>query len=178
LPSSPSRGCYEFRIEAQTELWVQRAITSYNRLLGIVQGWMFRDTRGAPCRQKEYDPRLFAMIQEGIAPEGYGRSSGLRYQKVKQKGLYYACHKAEHPTDTDIKQLARWRSIENAYFRLHTATHTHLTAFEREPALEDWVRSWWDEERTRPSHHSPAGRISSRKGNRLELFYGSPNQYR
>jgi hypothetical protein len=103
------------------KLWVRRAVEAYRRL-GIFQGWMFRDARGAPSRQKEYEPMLFGLIQEIIAskvlperilpkdtdvPTDYGIGRSAR------RG--YTTHATNQDiSDIDIKRLARWRSVENA----------------------------------------------------------------
>jgi hypothetical protein len=105
----------------QPKLWVERAVEAYARL-GITHGWMFRDGRGAPSRQKEYEPMLFALIEEVVESEvlpdrvlpkntdvpaeyGIGRSG--------RRG--YTTHATnEAIPDPDIKRLARWRSVENA----------------------------------------------------------------
>jgi hypothetical protein len=102
-------------------LWVQRAVEAYRRV-GITNGWMFRDSKGAPSRQKDYEQLLFALIQEVIENESlperllpkatvvqteYGIGRSMR------RG--YATHATnEGISDKDIQRLARWRSIENA----------------------------------------------------------------
>jgi hypothetical protein len=102
-------------------LWVERAVEACRRMR-ITTGWMFRDLKGAPSRQKEYEPLLFSLIQEVIVNEtlperllpkatvvqteyGIGRSM--------RRG--YATHATnEGILEKDIQRLARWRMIENA----------------------------------------------------------------
>jgi hypothetical protein len=97
----------------QPKLWVRHAVEAYARL-GIKQGWMLRDSQGAPSRQKEYEPILFALIQEVIAskilpaqilpkdtdvPTDYGIGRSAR------RG--YTTHAMNQDiSDPDIKRLA------------------------------------------------------------------------
>jgi hypothetical protein len=93
------------------KLWVKRAVAAYGRI-GITDGWLFRDQRGAPSRQKEYEPRLFALIDEVIVNEslperilprstdvaaeyGIGKiwSTRIRYSRNKH-GYFGPGHKA------------------------------------------------------------------------------------
>jgi hypothetical protein len=69
-----AEACHLVQIVAVTKsglkprLWVQRAVEAYHRM-GITNGWMFRDSKGAPSRQKDYEQLLFALIQEVIENE-------------------------------------------------------------------------------------------------------------
>jgi hypothetical protein len=102
-------------------LWVQRAVEAYARV-GITHGWMFRDSRGASCKQKEYEPMLFSMIQEVINNETLpehilpkATDVAVDYGIGRSGRRGYATHATnENISDPDIKRLARWRSVENA----------------------------------------------------------------
>jgi hypothetical protein len=103
------------------KLWVQRAVAAYGRI-GVTDGWLFRDQRGAPSRQKEYEPRLFALIDEVIENETLPerilpRSTDVaaEYGIGRSGRRGYATHATNMAiSDPDIKRLARWRSVENA----------------------------------------------------------------
>ena len=43
--------------------WVQRAVEAYSRL-GIMNGWMFRDAKRSPRKQKNYET-LAALLDSG-----------------------------------------------------------------------------------------------------------------
>ena len=103
------------------KLWVERAVEAYARL-GITHGWLFRDSKGAPNRQKEYEPMLFSLIQEVIdneslpdrvLPKSTDVAGDYGIGRSGRRG--YATHATnEGISDADVKRLARWRNIENA----------------------------------------------------------------
>jgi hypothetical protein len=103
------------------KLWVERAVEAYRRM-GITKGWMFRDSKGAPSRQKEYEPLLFTLIQEVLENESLPerilpRNTVVQTEygigRTMRRG--YATHATnEGISETDIQRLARWRMIENA----------------------------------------------------------------
>jgi hypothetical protein len=95
-------------------------IGAYAPLLGITEGWMFRDKKEAPSRTSDYEALFFEVIQwsqergdlsdnvvikddDVIAVFGSGRSGRRGYSTHATKmGI----------SDAAIKRLARWRSIE------------------------------------------------------------------
>ena len=122
-----SEACHLVPIVAETKsglkpkLWVERAVEAYRRL-GVTNGWMFRDAKGAPGRQKDYEPELFALIEtvidndslpERLLPKSTNVPMEYGSGRSGQRG--YATHATnEGISDKDIERLARWRSIENA----------------------------------------------------------------
>jgi hypothetical protein len=106
----------------KTKLWIERVVEAYSRI-GIFRGWLFRDARGAPNRQREYEHMLFALIEEGIEkqilPERIlPRNSDVaaEYDGISRSGRRgYSTHATNQAiSDKDIQRLARWRSVENA----------------------------------------------------------------
>ena len=103
------------------KLWVERAVEAYLRL-GITHGWMFRDSRGAPGRQKDYEPELFDLIETVIENESLPERLlpkatvvHVEYGSGRSGRRGYATHATNQGiSDKDIERLARWRSIENA----------------------------------------------------------------
>jgi hypothetical protein len=103
------------------KLWVERAVEAYRRL-GITHGWMFRDSRGAPGRQKDYEPALFELIETVIADESLPERLLPKATVMNEEhgsGRSGRRGHATHATnkgvlDKDVKRLARWRSMENA----------------------------------------------------------------
>jgi hypothetical protein len=103
------------------KLWVERAVEAYGRL-GISNGWMFRDARGAPDRQKNYEPMLFRLIEEVIENESLperilprNTDVAAEYGISRSGRRGYTTHATNMSIpESDITRLARWRSIENA----------------------------------------------------------------
>jgi hypothetical protein len=103
------------------KLWVDRAVEACRRL-GITSGWMFRDAKGAPSRQKEYEPLLFSLIQEVIVNESLPEhllpkdtvvQTEYGIGRTMRRG--YATHATnEGISEKDVQRLARWRMVENA----------------------------------------------------------------
>jgi hypothetical protein len=93
-----AEACHLVQIVAVTKsglkprLWVQRAVEAYHRM-GITNGWMFRNSKGAPSRQKGYEQLLFALIQEVIeifpSSQGYCRTNGIRNWEIYASRVCY-----------------------------------------------------------------------------------------
>jgi hypothetical protein len=90
--------------------------------MGIANGWMLRDSKGTPSRQKNYEQMLFTLIQEVIENKSLSERSLPKAAVVptehgigKTMRRGHATHATnEGVSDEDIQRLARWRSIENA----------------------------------------------------------------
>jgi hypothetical protein len=122
-----AEACHLIPIVAETrsglkpKLWVERAVEAYRRL-GITHGWMFRDSKGAPGRQKDYEPELFNLIETVIENESLPERLlpkdtvvHVEYGSGRSGRRGYATHATnEGISEKDIERLARWRSIENA----------------------------------------------------------------
>jgi hypothetical protein len=103
------------------KLWVERAVEAYARV-GITHGWLFRDAKGAPSRQRDYEQMLFSLIEEviesdtlpeRILPKNTDVAAEYGISRSGRRG--YTTHATnEAIPEADILRLARWRSVENA----------------------------------------------------------------
>ena len=101
--------------------WVERAVAVYRRM-GITNGWLFRYSKGAPSRPKDYEPLLFTLIQEVIVNESLPerllpKATVVQTEYGIGRSMWrgYATHATnEGISEKDIQRLARWRMIENA----------------------------------------------------------------
>jgi hypothetical protein len=102
-------------------LWVERAVEAHRRMR-ITTGWLFRDLKGAPSRQKEHEPLLFSLIREVIVNETLPERLLPKATVVQTEcGIGRSMRRghATHATNEGIlekgvQRLARWRMIENA----------------------------------------------------------------
>jgi hypothetical protein len=116
--------CHLISIVAKTRsglrprIWMMRVVETF-AALGITQGWVYRDAKGAPARQGLFELEFFETLREIQVrrpsllnaeidiPDVYGISRSFR------RG--YTTHSTNRNiADSDIKRLARWRGVENA----------------------------------------------------------------